>query len=179
VVVDSSSNEFCTTVAVRPIAASQSTSATCSSVTDYRRHSCETGTWHARPLPDTLAGSVVGNQHHSHASPASRQHDYSSQRIVFPWISATTANDLTGRQWGDAAHVSRGARPCWYQDSATEPHFAGSGRCRVVFPLRSVSTIDSDQSKSGQQGGWGQAGHDRSQRSTARKRFGDPSQYRV
>jgi len=123
--------------------------------------------------------SVIGNQHDSHARLARRQHHHGSQWIAFPWISATASNDPTGGQWSNAVHVSSGMWTCWYQNGATEPDLAGRGRSRHVLPRRGVGTIESEQGKSGQQRGLRQAGHDRSQRSTARKRFGDPSQYRV
>jgi hypothetical protein len=72
-------------------------------------------------------------------------------------------------------HVGDRVRPCWHQDGATEPDLAWRSKNRIVLARCSVDTIKSDQGDNHQQAGC-QAVHDRSQRITACKRFGDPSQ---
>lgn len=91
-------------------------------------------------------------------------------------IGASAANGLPEWQRGDAVDVADGMGSCRFQDGAAEPNLAGWRKSRIVLDRRSVDTIiKSDQGDHDQQDGR-QTGHESSQRITACKRFGDPSQ---
>ena len=101
------------------------------------------------------------------------QQDHGSQRVVQFGIGAATATDAPGRQQAGALRVVGDARSRRYDKGAAELDLPGrvGGRAASAPPKAIRAQRSAGQTLS--------AGHDSSQRNTARKRFGGPSQYRV